>query len=245
MLFAHRPADQSSMRRATASTSTCSRAAPASAISARPSRRWSMPPSPSSSSPSKRRSWRRRCSSVFGVPLPLGYLVSAVAVIPLVTHGITWISRFQLLTQPLWIGLNILPVGFIVVARLARRPRLDAASRARRCRAGGGGFDLLKFGGAASVILALMPQIGEQVDVLRFLPARPAPGAPRGPGGCRCSPPARAGSCSARRSCCSARCSPCWRCAHGVAARPCRRAGRRCTASPSATCCPGPRRWRC
>src|SRR5438105_5803347 len=42
----------------------------------------------------------------FGVPLWIGYIVSAMAVIPLVTHGITWISRFQLITQPLWIGLN-------------------------------------------------------------------------------------------------------------------------------------------
>ena len=45
----------------------------------------------------------------FGVPLWLGYIISAVAVIPLVTHGITWISRFQLATQPFWIILNILP----------------------------------------------------------------------------------------------------------------------------------------
>ena len=49
----------------------------------------------------------------FGIPLPVGYVISAVAVIPLVTHGMTRISRFQILTQPLWIGLNILPVGFI------------------------------------------------------------------------------------------------------------------------------------
>ncbi|MGI3899178.1 MAG: hybrid sensor histidine kinase/response regulator [Janthinobacterium lividum] len=111
----------------------------------------------------------------FGVPLPIGYLVSAVAVIPLVTHGIAWISRFQILTQPLWIGLNILPVGFIVwfdgpaVAAWTQFGGLGVP-------AGAGGLDLQKFGGAASVILALMPQIGEQVDVLRFLPARPAPG---------------------------------------------------------------------
>src|SRR6478735_11582989 len=50
----------------------------------------------------------------FGVPLWIGYVVSAVAVIPLVTHGITWIGRFQLITQPLWIGLNLMPVGFIL-----------------------------------------------------------------------------------------------------------------------------------
>src|ERR1700728_771563 len=32
----------------------------------------------------------------FGMPRPVGYLMSAVAIIPLVTHGITLISRFQL-----------------------------------------------------------------------------------------------------------------------------------------------------
>ena len=109
----------------------------------------------------------------FGLPLWIGYIVSAVAVIPLVTHGVTWISRFQLLTQPLWIGLNILPIGFIAwqdwpaVEAWTRFPGLNAApgSEAR--------LDILGFGAAASVILALMPQIGEQVDILRFLPARP------------------------------------------------------------------------
>ena len=105
----------------------------------------------------------------FGIPLWIGYVISAVVVIPLVTHGMTRISRFQIITQPLWIGLNILPVGFIAVQ--------DWHSfeiwRSFPGLAGGyPGFDLLKFGAAASVILALMPQIGEQVDVLRFLPAR-------------------------------------------------------------------------
>ncbi len=110
---------------------------------------------------------------VFGVPFWLAYVFSAVAVIPLVTYGITWISRFQLLTQPLWIVLNILPVGFILVrdwpgvVAWTQFPGLAPPT-------GSSGFDLLKFGGAASVILALMPQIGEQVDVLRFLPARTA-----------------------------------------------------------------------
>ena len=138
----------------------------------------------------------------FGVPLPLGYLISAVAVIPLVTHGISWISRFQILTQPLWIVLNILPVGFIVwndwpaivewthfaglaagaaavpavASQVAVAGRVDVVGLpttvAQVAAAVHDGFDLLKFGGAASVILALMPQIGEQVDVLRFLPAR-------------------------------------------------------------------------
>ena len=113
---------------------------------------------------------------ICGIPLAWGYLLSAVAVVPLVTHGISWISRFQLWTQPLWIVLNILPVGFIV----ARDWRgIEAWTHFTGLSGEVGGFDLLKFGGAASVILALMPQIGEQVDVLRFLPVRSAAGSRR------------------------------------------------------------------
>src|SRR5882757_2235137 len=52
----------------------------------------------------------------FGVPLFLGYIISSVVVVPLVTHGITFISRFQLWTQPIWIALHILPFGFIAMA---------------------------------------------------------------------------------------------------------------------------------
>jgi purine-cytosine permease-like protein len=48
-----------------------------------------------------------------GIPLWIGYIISAVMVIPLVTHGVRLISRFQLLTQPFWIVLNILPFIFI------------------------------------------------------------------------------------------------------------------------------------
>lgn len=79
----------------------------------------------------------------FGMPLWLGYILSAVAVVPLVTYGITWISRFQLLTQPLWIVLNILPVGFILwrdwpgVVAWTHFPGLAAAN-------GPTGFDILK-----------------------------------------------------------------------------------------------------
>ncbi|WP_062211516.1 ATP-binding protein [Aureimonas sp. AU12] len=107
----------------------------------------------------------------FGIPLWLGYIISAVAVVPLVTHGVAWISRFQLLTQPMWIVLNILPVGFILwqdwgsLDAWVNFPGLDDP-------AGANALDILKFGAAASVILALMPQIGEQVDILRFLPAQ-------------------------------------------------------------------------
>jgi hypothetical protein len=47
------------------------------------------------------------------------------------------------------------------------------------------------FGAAATVIFALVVQIGEQVDFLRFLPRAPPPTACAG--GARCCWPARAG----------------------------------------------------
>lgn len=115
----------------------------------------------------------------FGVPLWLGYIISAVAVIPLVTHGITWISRFQLATQPFWIILNILPFVFIAftdwqaVGEWLSFSGIDPATGAPAMT--GGGWDnisLVSFGAASAVILALMAQIGEQVDFLRFLPAQ-------------------------------------------------------------------------
>ncbi|CTQ55769.1 Sensory/regulatory protein RpfC [Roseibium album] len=115
----------------------------------------------------------------FGVPLWIGYIISAVAVIPLVTHGITWISRFQLATQPFWIILNILPFVFIAftdwqaVGNWLNFSGIDPVTQAPRAEPGGlSSINLVSFGAASAVILALMAQIGEQVDFLRFLPAQ-------------------------------------------------------------------------
>src|ERR1700691_1554224 len=51
-----------------------------------------------------------------GIPLFLGYLLSSLVVIPLVTHGITFISRFQSWTQPFWLVLHLVPFAFIAAA---------------------------------------------------------------------------------------------------------------------------------
>ncbi|MDO9429629.1 MAG: ATP-binding protein [Methylobacterium sp.] len=102
----------------------------------------------------------------FGLPLALGYLVSAVAVIPLVIYGITLISRFQIWTQPLWIVLNLLPLACIVWQGGA--PVDDWLGYPGDS---GGGFDLARFGLATGILLALLAQVGEQVDFLRFVPA--------------------------------------------------------------------------
>ena len=104
----------------------------------------------------------------FGIPRPIGYLISAVAIIPLVTHGITKISRFQLWTQPLWIVLHILP--FAAIALMHRGSFAEWTTFTGYQGDKNGAFDILLFGTAAAVVFSLIAQIGEQVDFLRFLP---------------------------------------------------------------------------
>ncbi|RVU19392.1 hybrid sensor histidine kinase/response regulator [Methylobacterium oryzihabitans] len=104
----------------------------------------------------------------FGLPLALGYLVSALAVIPLVTFGFALISRFQVVTQPVWLALNLLPLAFI--AAKADAPLADWISHHGLAGERGAGFDPLLFGTACGVLFALIAQIGEQVDILRFVP---------------------------------------------------------------------------
>ncbi|PWC29249.1 hybrid sensor histidine kinase/response regulator [Teichococcus aestuarii] len=106
--------------------------------------------------------------SFFGVPLWLGYLASAVVVVPLVTHGITFISRVQTWTQPVWLVLNVLPL----IALLVAHPDWLEGWTHYAGEQGRAGFDLLAFGAAASVLFALITQTGEQVDYIRFLPPR-------------------------------------------------------------------------
>ena len=106
----------------------------------------------------------------FHLPLFLGYIVSSVVVIPLVTHGITFISRLQLWTQPIWIALHILPFVFIAMSDAGSFEGWTHYRRTRRNE--GQSFSLLQFGAASTVVFSLIAQIGEQVD-FSALPAAP------------------------------------------------------------------------
>ena len=107
----------------------------------------------------------------FDIPPAWGYLVCAVVVLPLVTHGVTAIGRLQVWTQPLWIAMLVLPYVFVFRAHPHALAGLwDYAGEDGR----GGAFDVLKFGSAMTVGIALMTQMGEQADYLRFMPARTA-----------------------------------------------------------------------
>ncbi|MDR0701053.1 MAG: response regulator [Azoarcus sp.] len=106
-----------------------------------------------------------------GIPPAWGYLICALAVIPLVMHGITAISRLQTLTQPLWLFLLALPFFFV----LAHDPStLSGLWHYPGVAGQGGAFDWRLFAGAMTVGIALMTQMGEQADYLRFMPPRTA-----------------------------------------------------------------------
>lgn len=107
-----------------------------------------------------------------GVPLPIGYIISAVVVIPLVTHGISFISRFQTWTQPVWIVLQIAP--FVFVAALGLESVQQWTGYTGLHGDLDGSISIAHFGAASAVLFSLIAQIGEQVDYLRFLPRRTA-----------------------------------------------------------------------
>jgi signal transduction histidine kinase/FixJ family two-component response regulator/purine-cytosine permease-like protein len=108
---------------------------------------------------------------LFGLPLSIGYIISAIIVIPLVTHGIAYISRFQVWTQPLWIFLQCLPLYFVFTHDDSQlQGWLSFTGEAGEQ---GSSFNILLFGAASAVLLSLVAQIGEQVDFLRFLPEKP------------------------------------------------------------------------
>ena len=104
-----------------------------------------------------------------GIPPAWGYGVCALVVIPLVTHGVSTISRLQVWTQPLWLVMLVVPFVYVLVR--------DPGAFSGVMHYGGesdlgAGFDLRLFGAALTVGIALITQMGEQADYLRFMPAR-------------------------------------------------------------------------
>ncbi len=107
-----------------------------------------------------------------GIPPAWGYLVCAVVVIPLVTHGVSVISRLQTWTQPVWLVMLVVPFAYV----LANDPgAFSGVVHYGGEKSGRAGFDLHGFGAALTVGVALVTQMGEQADYLRFMPP-PRPG---------------------------------------------------------------------
>ncbi|PCJ99229.1 MAG: hybrid sensor histidine kinase/response regulator [Alteromonadaceae bacterium] len=104
------------------------------------------------------------------IPLFIGYIICAFAVIPIVTHGISAISRFQVATQGFWLVLQIAAIGIVFFFEGEHIAEWQAYTPPGLANAGG--FNLALFGSAAAILFALIAQIGEQVDYLRFMPEK-------------------------------------------------------------------------
>ncbi len=105
----------------------------------------------------------------FHIPLPWGYLFCSVIILPIVFFGVSLINKLQLWTQPLWIILTVMPYIFVI----AKEPEaLSNWFNFAGNSPSGAAFNPMLFGAAATVCFSLIPQLGEQVDYLRFLPEK-------------------------------------------------------------------------
>ncbi|MFC0500678.1 hybrid sensor histidine kinase/response regulator [Asaia krungthepensis] len=107
-------------------------------------------------------------SRIDSLPPWLTNIIAALIVIPLATGGFKVIARFQVLTAPLWLALNTIPL----IAVLAVHPDWAGEWTGFTGLGDRTGLNLLSVGSAASVMMVLICQSAEQVDFLRFLPER-------------------------------------------------------------------------
>lgn len=105
-----------------------------------------------------------------GIPLPIGYAVSTIMVIPLVIYGMKALAKLQVWTTPLWLVLMVLPFVYLVVSN----PDSVGEFFAYRGQDGadGKGVNIGSVMLAAGVCLSLIAQIAEQIDYLRFMPPK-------------------------------------------------------------------------
>ncbi|AVO38439.1 ATP-binding protein [Pukyongiella litopenaei] len=102
-----------------------------------------------------------------GIPLVVGYLISSIVIIPITFMGVTMINRVQLVSQPVWVAMQLLPFAYILYEDPETIRRWTGFIGTQE---GGSAFNILSFGSALGILFALSIQIGEQVDYLRFLP---------------------------------------------------------------------------
>lgn len=103
-----------------------------------------------------------------GIPLWAGYLISTVMVIPLVIYGMKALSTLQVWTTPIWLILMIGPVAYLIY----QEPNLVNQFSLYTGNSGYAPIDMAAIMLGAGVCLSLIMQIGEQIDYLRFMPAK-------------------------------------------------------------------------
>ena len=109
------------------------------------------------------------------LPLPLCYIVSTLAVLPIAWHGMRAMTRFQAMTQPFWLVLQLLPFAYLFWDATVLNDWGELAGGAVSFAESGSA--LIPFGMAMSMLLVLLPHIGTQADMLRFMPSKERIGA--------------------------------------------------------------------
>jgi purine-cytosine permease-like protein len=105
--------------------------------------------------------------AAIGLPLPIGYLVSTVVVIPIVIFGMRALERLHFWTTPLWLVLALVPLIWIVFTQpdvVGDFLQFPGES--------GGTVSFSAIVASASVCFALTPQLAEQIDYIRVMPPR-------------------------------------------------------------------------
>lgn len=102
------------------------------------------------------------------IPLWLGYLISTFMVIPLVIYGMKALSKLQVWTTPVWLILMVAPVAYLI----HQEPNLVTHFFNFEGKDHFAKFDMAAIMLGAGVCLSLIMQIGEQIDYLRFMPAK-------------------------------------------------------------------------
>lgn len=103
-----------------------------------------------------------------GIPLWLGYLISTFMVIPLVIYGMKALTKLQVWTTPFWLILMFVPVLYLLI----QQPELLTQFSSYNGQNAWPAYDLAAIMLGAGICLALIMQIGEQIDYLRFMPAK-------------------------------------------------------------------------
>jgi purine-cytosine permease-like protein len=100
-----------------------------------------------------------------GVPLPIGYVISTVVVVPIVVFGMRALERLHFWTTPLWLVLALLPLVWVLFSDpTAFTGFLSFAGRSD------GTVNIGAVASSAAVCFALTPQLAEQIDYIRVMP---------------------------------------------------------------------------
>ncbi|MFW0788942.1 purine-cytosine permease family protein [Gordonia sp. CPCC 205333] len=107
------------------------------------------------------------------IPLPVGYLVSSVLIIPLVIFGMKVLAKLQVWTTPLWLIMMVGPFLYLLIAHPdSVETFLSFSGVDSEGNPLGKGVSFAGVMLAAGVCLSLIAQIAEQIDYLRFMPPK-------------------------------------------------------------------------